>query len=138
MRPCQTWTTSYSPARENVRRDSSSAADHSRSKAGGAAGKAPVTAQPYAVRFSAPAAKVLDTLPRHVEDTVWDVLDAAAADPWGFGQWNADDPEGEDVRYASVGQLSLTAGAWRAEHARQWSRRHAATTSRGSGHLLPS
>ncbi|MDX3539602.1 hypothetical protein PV721_35810 [Streptomyces sp. MB09-01] len=64
--------------------------------------------QPYAVRLSAPATKVLDTLPEHAEDTVWDVLDAAAADPWGFGQWNADDAEGEDVRYASVGQLSLT------------------------------
>ncbi|MGW9068586.1 hypothetical protein ACWGQT_03960 [Streptomyces yangpuensis] len=67
-----------------------------------------MTAQPYAVRLSAPAAKVLDTLPEHAEDTVWDVLDAAAADPWGFPQWNADDAEGEDVRYASVGQLSLT------------------------------
>jgi hypothetical protein len=66
-----------------------------------------VTGQPYAVRFSAPAAKVLATLSEYVEDTVWDVLDAAA-DPWGFGQWNADDPEGDDVRYASVGQLSLT------------------------------
>ncbi|MER7540147.1 hypothetical protein ABTX77_36025 [Streptomyces sp. NPDC097704] len=64
--------------------------------------------QPYAVRFSAQAAKVLDTLPEHVEDTVWDVLDAAAGDPWGFGQWNVDDPEGEDVRYAAVDQLSLT------------------------------
>ncbi|MGW5679543.1 hypothetical protein ACWEV4_31455 [Streptomyces sp. NPDC003860] len=64
--------------------------------------------QPYAVRFSAPAAKVLGTLPEHVEDMVWDVLDAAAADPWGFRQWNTDDPEGEDVRHASVGQLSLT------------------------------
>ncbi|MFD6822763.1 hypothetical protein ACFWC5_20650 [Streptomyces sp. NPDC060085] len=67
-----------------------------------------MTAQPYAVRFSPPAAKVLDTLPEHVEDTVWDVLDAAAGDPWGFHQWNTDDPEGEDVRYACVGQLSLT------------------------------
>jgi hypothetical protein len=67
-----------------------------------------VTEQPYAVRFSAPAAKVLDTLPEHVEDMVWDVLDAAAGDPWGFGQWNADDPEGGAVRHASVGQRSLT------------------------------
>ncbi|WP_324784650.1 hypothetical protein [Streptomyces sp. H51] len=64
--------------------------------------------QPYAVRLSAQAAKVLDTLPEHVEDTVWDVLDAAAGDPCGFGQWNTDHPEGEDVRYASVGRLSLT------------------------------
>ncbi|MFJ8010825.1 hypothetical protein [Streptomyces fagopyri] len=67
-----------------------------------------MTAQPYAVRFSASAAKILGTLPEHVEDMVWDVLDAAAADPWGFRQWNADDPEGEDVRYASFGQVSLT------------------------------
>ncbi|MGO4457948.1 hypothetical protein AB4039_11650 [Streptomyces sp. M-16] len=67
-----------------------------------------MSGQPYAVRFSAPAAKALDTLPEHAEDTVWDVLDAAAADPWGFGQFNADDPEGEDVRYASVSRLSLT------------------------------
>ncbi|MFJ1588342.1 hypothetical protein ACIOC1_34090 [Streptomyces sp. NPDC088197] len=66
-----------------------------------------MTPQPYAVRFSAPAAKVLDSLPEHVEDTVWDVLDAAAGDPWGFQQWNRDDPEGDDVRYAAVGQLSL-------------------------------
>ncbi|MCX5077667.1 hypothetical protein OG321_34885 [Streptomyces sp. NBC_00424] len=64
--------------------------------------------EPYAVRFSAPAAKTLDALPEHIEDTVWDVLDAAAADPWGFRQFNADDPEGQDVRHASVGQLSLT------------------------------
>ncbi|MFG2569158.1 hypothetical protein ACGFR6_27495 [Streptomyces sp. NPDC048567] len=67
-----------------------------------------MTEQPYAVRFSAPAAKALTTLPEHIEDTVWDVLDAAAGNPWGFQQWNADDPEGEDVRHASVGQLSLT------------------------------
>lgn len=64
--------------------------------------------EPYTVRFSAPAAKVLDALPEYAEDTVWDVLDAAAADPWGFRQFNADDSEGEDVRHASVGQLSLT------------------------------
>ncbi|MEN8655500.1 hypothetical protein ABCR94_34235 [Streptomyces sp. 21So2-11] len=67
-----------------------------------------MTGAPYAVRFSAPAANVLDTLPGHLKDTVWDVLDAAAGGPWAYGQWNADDPEGEDVRYASVGQLSLT------------------------------
>ncbi len=46
--------------------------------------------QPYAVRLSTPAAKVLAELPEHVEETVWDLLDAAAADPWGFRQW---DPE---------------------------------------------
>ncbi|MDX3589088.1 hypothetical protein [Streptomyces europaeiscabiei] len=63
--------------------------------------------QPYAVRLSPPTAKVLDTLPEHAEKMVWDVLDAAAGNPWGFPQWDAGDPEGEDVRIASVGQLSV-------------------------------
>ncbi|MEU9617119.1 hypothetical protein AB0D56_37235 [Streptomyces sp. NPDC048209] len=63
---------------------------------------------PYAVRASTPAAKVLDALPEHAVDTVWDILTAAAADPWGFGQFDTDDDEGEDVRFAAVGQLSLT------------------------------
>ncbi|MER7541111.1 hypothetical protein ABTX77_41180 [Streptomyces sp. NPDC097704] len=60
----------------------------------------------YAVRFSTPAAKVLAGLPEHAEETVWDLLDAAAADPWGYPQWDPDDPEGEDVRIASAGRLS--------------------------------
>lgn len=62
---------------------------------------------PYAVRLSPPAAKVLTALPEHAEEMVWDVLDAAAGNPWGFPQWDAGDPEGEDVRIASVGQLSV-------------------------------
>ncbi|MER5974404.1 hypothetical protein ABT112_32650 [Streptomyces sp. NPDC002055] len=64
--------------------------------------------QPYAVCFSAPAAKVLDTLPEHAETRCGTSWTPPPADPWGFRQWNADDPEGEDVRHASVGQLSLT------------------------------
>ncbi|MCX5346105.1 hypothetical protein [Streptomyces atratus] len=63
--------------------------------------------QPYAVRLSPPAAKVLATLPEHAEQMVWDVLDAAASNPWGFSQWDEGDLEGEDVRIASVGQLSV-------------------------------
>ncbi|MEL5955682.1 hypothetical protein AADR41_13055 [Streptomyces sp. CLV115] len=31
-----------------------------------------------------------------------DLLNIAARAPWGFPQWNANDPEGEDVRAASV------------------------------------
>ncbi|MFI6254412.1 hypothetical protein [Streptomyces sp. NPDC051016] len=38
---------------------------------------------------------------------MWDVLDAAAGNPWGFPRWDPGDPEGEDVRIASVGQLSV-------------------------------
>ncbi|MFD3808637.1 hypothetical protein ACFWTC_34850 [Streptomyces sp. NPDC058619] len=63
--------------------------------------------QPYAVRISSLAAKVLAALPEHAEETVWDLLDAAAADPWGFLQWDAGDPEGEDIRIASAGRLSV-------------------------------
>ncbi|MFG2986988.1 hypothetical protein ACGFYQ_38045 [Streptomyces sp. NPDC048258] len=73
-----------------------------------------MSAQPYAVRLSPPAAKVLANLPEHAEETVWDLLDAAATDPWGFRQWGAGDPEGEDVRIASAGQLSIVYFANRA------------------------
>lgn len=81
---------------------------------------APVSLLPYAVRISTPAARVLAELPEHAEETLWDLLDAAAADPWGFGQW---DPEGEDVRIASAGRLSVICfarqmNAGRAVHAR--------------------
>ena len=73
-----------------------------------------MTAQPYAVRLSPQAAKVLTALPEHAEEIVWDVLDAAANDPWGFRQWDDGDLEGEDVRIASVGQLSVVYFANRA------------------------
>ncbi|MFF6787458.1 hypothetical protein ACFY9C_00055 [Streptomyces filamentosus] len=63
--------------------------------------------QPYAVRLSAQAAKVLDILPEHAEETAWDLLDAAAGAPWGYSQWDTGDPEGEDVRIASAGRLSV-------------------------------
>ncbi|MEU6445021.1 DUF6247 family protein [Streptomyces sp. NPDC047046] len=66
-----------------------------------------VTGQPYAVRLAAQAAKVLAALPEHAEQMAWDVLDAAAGNPREFPPWDADDPEGEDVRIASVGQLSV-------------------------------
>lgn len=66
-----------------------------------------MTGQPYAVRLSPPAAKVLAALPEPAEQMVWDVLDAAAGNPRGFPQWDAGDPEGEDVRIASIGQLSV-------------------------------
>ncbi|MEU2963263.1 hypothetical protein [Streptomyces albidoflavus] len=62
----------------------------------------------YAVRVAAPAAKVLDALPEYAADTVWDILAAAAADPFGFPQFDTSDDEGADVRYAAVGQLSVT------------------------------
>lgn len=66
-----------------------------------------MSGQPYAVRISSTAAKVPAALPEHAEDTVWDLLDAAAGDPWGFGQWDPADPEGGDVRIASAGRMSV-------------------------------
>jgi hypothetical protein len=38
---------------------------------------------------------------------VRDVLDIASRTPWGWPQWNPEDPEGEDVRAAAIGQLSV-------------------------------
>lgn len=66
-----------------------------------------MSGQPYAVRLSPQAAKVLTELPEHAAEMVRGVLDAASLGPWGFGRWDASDPEGEDVRIASVGQLSV-------------------------------
>jgi hypothetical protein len=66
-----------------------------------------VTDQPWAVRLSPQAAKTLTELPEHAKETVRDVLDIAVRSPWGWPQWNTGDPEGEDVRAASVGQLSV-------------------------------
>ncbi|CAL9627118.1 hypothetical protein [Streptomyces sp. enrichment culture] len=66
-----------------------------------------MTGAPWAVRLSAQAAKTLTGLPDHAKETVRDVLDIAARSPWGWPQWDAGDAEGEDVRAASVGQLSV-------------------------------
>lgn len=66
-----------------------------------------MTAQPWAVRLSPQAAKTLSELPGHAKQTVRDVVDIAVRSPWGWPQWNPGDPEGEDVRAASVGQLSV-------------------------------
>ncbi|GGM24253.1 hypothetical protein GCM10010129_80860 [Streptomyces fumigatiscleroticus] len=66
-----------------------------------------MTGQPWAVRLSPQAAKTLAALPEHAKETVRDVLDIAVRFPWGWPQWNTGDPEGEDVRAASVGQLSV-------------------------------
>ncbi|MEU6310744.1 hypothetical protein [Streptomyces sp. NPDC047014] len=63
--------------------------------------------QPWAVRLSPQAAKTLAELPEPARETVRDVLDIAVRSPWGWPQWNAGDPEGEDVRAAAVGQLSV-------------------------------
>ncbi|WP_329595840.1 hypothetical protein OG195_44510 (plasmid) [Streptomyces sp. NBC_01362] len=63
--------------------------------------------EPWPARLSPQAAKTLTGLPDHAKEMLRDLLDIAARSPWGFPQWNASDPEGEDVRAASVGQLSV-------------------------------
>ncbi|WP_331740015.1 hypothetical protein OG613_45080 (plasmid) [Streptomyces sp. NBC_00015] len=66
-----------------------------------------MTGQPWTVRLFPQAAKVLTELPALAKEMVRDILDIAARSPWGWPQWNAGDPEGEDVRAASIGQLSV-------------------------------
>ncbi|UUU44102.1 hypothetical protein [Streptomyces sp. NBC_00162] len=56
--------------------------------------------------FPRRAAKTLAELPDPAREMVRDVLGIAVRSPWGWPQWNAGDPEGEDVRATSVGQLS--------------------------------
>lgn len=62
---------------------------------------------PWSVRLSPQAAKALTELPASATEMVRDVLDIAARAPWGWPQWNAGDVEGEDMRAASIGQLSV-------------------------------
>ncbi|MCB5167382.1 hypothetical protein LG634_21395 [Streptomyces bambusae] len=66
-----------------------------------------MTDQPWPVRLSPQAAKALTDLPEPATEMVRDLLDIAARSPWGWPQWNTGDPEGEDIRAASVGQLSV-------------------------------
>ncbi|MEU3721319.1 hypothetical protein [Streptomyces sp. NPDC031705] len=66
-----------------------------------------MTELPWAVRLSPEAAKVLSAVPEHAKEMVRDILDIAVRSPWGWPQWNTGDPEGEDVRAGSVGQLSV-------------------------------
>ncbi|WP_329491627.1 hypothetical protein OG618_34870 [Kitasatospora sp. NBC_01246] len=61
----------------------------------------------WPARLSPQAAKTFVDLPPHAQRTVRDLLDIASRTPWGWPQWDATDLEGEDVRCASVGQLSL-------------------------------
>ncbi|WP_234355627.1 hypothetical protein [Kitasatospora aureofaciens] len=45
--------------------------------------------------------------PGHAQQMTTDLLDIASRTPWGWPQWDTTDPEGEDIRCASIGQLSL-------------------------------
>ncbi|MGA5207903.1 hypothetical protein [Streptomyces variegatus] len=61
---------------------------------------------PWPARLSPKALAVLDDLPEHAREMLRDVLDIAGRDPWSFPPFDPRDLEGEDVRSASVGQLT--------------------------------
>ena len=61
----------------------------------------------WRVRLSPQASKTLSELPDHAVQMVRDVLDLARRAPWGFPVWNPADAEGEDLRAAAVGQLTV-------------------------------
>jgi hypothetical protein len=61
----------------------------------------------WPVRLSPKAAKVLTDLPAHARENVRDVLDIASRTPWGWPQWNPTDPDGVDLRTASIGPLTV-------------------------------
>ncbi|MDT0465419.1 MULTISPECIES: hypothetical protein [Streptomyces] len=61
----------------------------------------------FSARLSPKARDVLTALSDHAQQIVGDVLDIAGRDPWSFPPFDSRDPEGEDVRSASVGQLSI-------------------------------
>ncbi|MFJ9523657.1 hypothetical protein ACIRPK_36190 [Kitasatospora sp. NPDC101801] len=62
---------------------------------------------PWPAHMSSSAAKILSALPPHAQEMVRDVLDIASRTPWGWPQWDATDPDGDDVRTAAVGQLTV-------------------------------
>ncbi|MFM9499798.1 hypothetical protein ACKI1Q_40205 [Streptomyces galilaeus] len=62
---------------------------------------------PWPARLSTQSAAVAGELPAHAREMLRDVLDIAGRDPWSFPPFDVRDPEGEDVRSAAVGQLTV-------------------------------
>ncbi|MDX2692213.1 hypothetical protein [Streptomyces ipomoeae] len=63
--------------------------------------------QAWPARLSPNASKTLAALEAQVQEMVRDVLDIASRQPWGWSQWDPTDVEGEDLRTASVGPLTV-------------------------------
>ncbi len=62
---------------------------------------------PWPARLSPGSLATLRVLPEHACEMFRDVLDIAGRDPWSFpAYFDSRNPEGEDVRSASVGQLT--------------------------------
>ncbi|MGP3690306.1 hypothetical protein ACTVZO_37380 [Streptomyces sp. IBSNAI002] len=63
-------------------------------------------ADAWPARLAPQASACLAALDPPVQEMVRDVLDIASRSPWSWPQWDPTDPEGEDVRCASVGPLN--------------------------------
>ncbi|MER6201724.1 hypothetical protein ABT234_30690 [Streptomyces sp. NPDC001586] len=61
----------------------------------------------WPARLSPQAATHLAELAPTVQEMVRDILDIASRSPWSWPQWDRTDPEGEDVRRASIGALTV-------------------------------
>ncbi|MFD4555315.1 hypothetical protein ACFWP5_13510 [Streptomyces sp. NPDC058469] len=61
----------------------------------------------WPARLSPNASAVLAQLQPEVQEMVRDVLDIASRQPWGWPQWDPTDPEGQDLRRADVGPLTV-------------------------------
>ncbi|MGW3414561.1 hypothetical protein [Streptomyces sp. NPDC000888] len=61
----------------------------------------------WPARLSPNASKYLAAQEPEVQEMVRDVLDIASRQPWGWPQWDPTDIEGEDLRTAGVGPLTV-------------------------------
>ena len=62
---------------------------------------------PWQARLSPKALDAVSELPAHAREMLRDVLDIASRDPWAFKAFDRSDPDGEDIRSAGVGHLSV-------------------------------
>ena len=66
-----------------------------------------MTERPWPAFLSATAADYLKNLQTADQELVRDLLDIASRSPYGWPQWQPADPDGQDVRVATVGPLSV-------------------------------
>jgi hypothetical protein len=61
----------------------------------------------WPARLSVQASSYLADLPNEVQQMVHDLLDLASRSPGDFPQWDKTDPDGSDLRRASIGSLTV-------------------------------
>ncbi|MEY9961354.1 hypothetical protein [Streptacidiphilus sp. MAP5-52] len=61
----------------------------------------------WPARLSSQASSYFADLPTAVQEMVRDLLDLASHSPTAFPQWDKTDPDGADLRRASVGSLTV-------------------------------